>query len=188
MLNHKIALLLIDIQKGFGQEYWDYWGGNRNNPDAEAVCGRLLAYFRSKGLPVFHIRHNSTEEKSKLRPTHAGFAFCEEVAPLDGELIIDKTVNSAFIGTDLDDLLISGGIGRLVIAGLTSSHCVSTTTRMAGNLGYTVYVPSDATATFDKVGVDGERYEAELVHEISLANLHREFCTVMTADEIMAMI
>lgn len=183
-----IALLLIDVQQGFGKQYWNYWGGNRNNPNAEAVCGRLLTHFRGKQLPIFHIRHNSTEERSKLCPDHAGFAFCDEVVPLCGEPIIDKTVNSAFIGTQLDDKLIALGVKRLVIAGLTSSHCVSTTTRMAGNLGYTVYVPSDATATFDRVGADGERYEAELVHEISLANLHKEFCTVMTADEIMTTI
>lgn len=180
-----VALILVDVQKGFGKEYWTYWGGGRNNPNAEAVCGRLLEFFRQQGLLVFHIRHNSTEQDSKLRPDHEGFAFCEEVIPRDGEIVIDKTVNSAFIGTDLDDRLICHNIEKLVIAGLTTSHCVSTTTRMAGNLGYSVYLAQDGTATFDRVGTDGERYDAQLVHEISLANLHGEFCTVMNAEDII---
>jgi hypothetical protein len=54
---HGPALMLVDIQKGFGDI--DYWGGQRNNPDAERRCGELLGLWRERGLPVCHIQHCS---------------------------------------------------------------------------------------------------------------------------------
>lgn len=180
------ALLLIDLQQGFNDE--THWGGNRNNPDAEQICLKLLTYWRTHNLPIFHIRHHSTEADSPLNPKHAGFAFIPATAPMANECVIDKTVNSAFIGTDLQSRLHQAGIDTLVLAGLTTNHCVSTTARMAGNLGFTTFVVSDGTATFDRIGVNGERFDSQLVHDISLASLHGEFATVLKSDEILTMI
>ena len=109
-------------------------------------------------------------------------------APMADECVIDKMVNSAFIGTNLQSLLNHAGIDTLVLAGLTTNHCVSTTARMAGNLGFTTFVVSDATATFDRMSAMGERFDSQLVHDISLANLHGEFATVLKSDEILAMV
>jgi nicotinamidase-related amidase len=176
------ALLLIDIQKGFDDIA--YWGGQRNNPNAENRAAELLELWRKNDLPVFHIQHCSTIPTSLLNETNEGNAFKDIVKPNDGEPIIKKNVNSAFIGTTLKEQLDNGKIRTLVIVGLTTDHCISTTTRMAGNLGYETFLVSDATATFNKKGIDGQNYPAELIHETALASLNEEFATVVTTDFI----
>ncbi|WP_206594892.1 isochorismatase family protein [Kordiimonas lacus] len=105
--------------------------------------------------------------------------------PFVGECVIKKNVNSGFIGTQLERSLNKLGIKQLVISGLTSNHCVSTTTRMAGNLGYEVLVAEDACACFDRVSASGTHYPAQLVHDVSLANLDREFCSVLPSIKII---
>jgi nicotinamidase-related amidase len=179
----KPALILIDAQNAFLDE--DYWGGNRNNKDAEIICGKILSKWRELDLPIFHIRHSSTNLKSKLNKSNKGFEFNENVIPLKNELIITKEVNSAFIGTDLKEQLEQLNINTLVIVGITTNHCVSTTTRMAGNFGYETYLISDATATFDRIGINGEKYDAETIHLTTLANLNDEFATVWNSEKLM---
>ena len=100
------------------------------------------------------------------------------------EPLFTKNVNSAFIGTDLEDLLRKQGIEQLVVVGLTTNHCVSTSVRMAANLGFEVILISDATATFDRVGLNGEVFPATLVHETSLASLHEEFAIVLDTETL----
>ena len=182
--NRNPALILIDIQKAFLDE--EYWGGNRNNKNAEIICGDILNRWRELNLPLFHIRHSSTSLKSKLHPSNNGFEFNENVAPIENEPIITKDVNSAFIGTDLKEQLDKSNINTLVIIGITTNHCVSTTTRMAGNFGYETYLISDATATFDRIGINGEKYDAETIHLTTLASLNEEFATVWTFEKLMS--
>jgi nicotinamidase-related amidase len=176
------ALILVDIQKGF--EDVAYWGGQRNNPYAELRASELLHLWRANSLPVFHVQHCSATITSPLHETHAGNKFNDLVAPENGEPVIKKHVNSAFIGTGLQARLNSSGITTLVIAGLTTDHCISTTVRMAGNLGFETYLVADATATFNKKGADGQNYPAELIHETALASLNNEFAIVTTTDFI----
>ncbi|NOL50175.1 cysteine hydrolase [Pelistega europaea] len=177
------ALLLIDIQQGF--DVPNYWGKERSNPCAEANAAKLLQLWRRHHLPIFHIQHCSSNPRSCLYPTHPGHAFKPEVMPIKGERIIQKTVNSAFIGTPLKTLLDEKQIKQLVIVGLTTDHCVSTTTRMAGNYGYDVFLVADATATFNRMGVDGQEFPAQLMHETALASLHGEFATVVNTANIV---
>jgi nicotinamidase-related amidase len=169
------ALLLIDLQKGFDAPKW----GRRNNPQMEGRIVALLGAWRASRRPVIHARHMSTFADSPLRPGQAGNDFKSLTAPAQGELVIEKQVNSCFIGTSLEAELRRRGLEALVIAGLTTNHCVSTTARMAGNLGFKAWVVSDATATFDRVGPDGVRYPAEQIQAIALCDLHGEFATVI---------
>ena len=181
LLPRDTALIIVDVQKGFDDPIW----GRRNNPQAESNIARLLEAWRRAGRPLFHIQHRSHEKNSPLNPESPGFEIKDAVKPRPGEPVIQKSVNSAFIGTDLEARLRQKGLKTVVITGLTTDHCVSTTARMAGNLGFDTYVVSDATATFDRVGPDGKRYSTEEIHATSLASLHDEFATVIDSDGLL---
>lgn len=177
------ALLVVDVQRGFDEPLW----GARNNPLAEENIGQLLAAWRSTGRPVLHVQHLSRSPVSPLAPGQPGSEIKPVARPLAGEPVFSKHVNSAFIGTDLESHLREHAIEGLVVVGLTTDHCVSTTVRMAGNLGFDTWVVSDATATFDRVGPSGETYAAEQIHAVALASLHGEFATVLSAEQLLAL-
>ena len=181
-LSRREALILIDVQVGFDDNSW----GIRNNPDAEIRMADLLNHWRIHDAPVFHIQHISRETDSPLRPNQPGVEFKISVAPHFGEKIIRKHVNSAFIGTELVAVLRKEGIENLVVIGLTTDHCVSTTVRMGANLGFKMVVVADATATFNRIGIDGEIYDASTVHALALASLAHEFATVCTSSLILS--
>lgn len=182
--NTEKALLLIDVQKGFDEAYW----GTRNNPALTENIGRLLTAWREHGLPVIHVKHMSTEPASPLRPNYKGNEFMDIAVPKAGEPVFEKTVNSAFIGTDLEKHLRSKQIHTLVLAGISTDHCVSTSTRMAGNLGFEVFLVADACATFNRTAHDGTELTADAVHIAALASLHNEFATVLNSNEMLATI
>lgn len=184
MSSNDAALVLIDVQQGFDDPVW----GTRNNPDAEKNIERLLGTWRTAKRPVIHVKHDSVEEASVLRPDQPGNAFKPEGLPLAGEPIFSKNVNSAFIGTGLEAYLLEHYLQALVIAGLTTDHCVSTSTRMAGNLGFKVYLVHDACATFDKKTLDGQLISADEVHRVNLASLHEEFCKVVSTKDALKLV
>ncbi|MFZ6654317.1 cysteine hydrolase family protein [Undibacterium sp. TJN19] len=177
------ALILIDVQQGFDHPKW----GKRNNPAAELHIASLLQHWREQDQTVIHVQHQSVEPDSPLRADQPGCEFKALARPLSDEVVFAKQVNSAFIGTGLEAYLQSKGISQLVIAGLTTDHCVSTTTRMAGNLGFNVSLAADACATFDRPGTDGINISADDIHRIHLSSLHNEFCQVKTTSEIIAL-
>jgi nicotinamidase-related amidase len=180
-ITNTTALLLIDVQQGFDEPRW----GERNHPDAERRIGELLAAWRAAARPVIHVQHLSLEPDSPLRESAPGHVFKDIARPLPGEAVFRKHVNSAFIGTGLEAHLRREGITSLAVVGLTTDHCVSTTTRMAGNLGFAVTVVEDATATFGRRGPDGTDYDADLMHRVALASLHGEFAQVRSTREVL---
>jgi nicotinamidase-related amidase len=185
-LPRNATLILIDVQEGFDEPYW----GERNNPGAEGNIERLLARWRASDRPVIHVRHDSVEPGSALRPDAPGNTIKDEATPRSGEPIVGKQVNSAFIGTDLDARLKAHASDTVVLCGFTTNHCVSTTARMAGNLGYRTFVLSDSTVAFAmrSPGPNGRLIPAEVMHEVGLAELNREFATILTTDELLALL
>ena len=181
-MDQKTALIIIDVQNGFDDSSW----GPRNNPGAEAVIARLLGAWREAERPIIHVQHLSRNPASPLAPGQKGVDIKAAVAPRGGEPVITKHVNSAFIGTDLEDRLRRAGIKNLVITGLCTDHCVSTTARMAANLGFGVTIPADAAATFDRTAYDGKVFRAEEIHRTALASLHGEFATVVGSESLLA--
>jgi nicotinamidase-related amidase len=176
------ALIIVDVQYAIDDPSW---GGNRNNPDAEEKMAALLAHWRAREWPIVHIRHASTNPKSTYRRGRPLFEFKKEVTPIDGEPIIEKSTNSAFIGTNLEEMLRARGIAQVVIAGVITNNSVEATARMSGNLGFQTFVASDATATFGRHDFDGRWRTADEVHAMSLANLEGEYATVLSTREIL---
>lgn len=176
------ALIVVDVQNGFDLPGW----GARNNLDAEANVALLLAQWRRTGRPIHHVHHHSKAADGKFRPGTHGVTVKAEAVPLAGESIHVKQVNSAFIGTRLETDLRDAGIGTVVVVGLTTNHCVSTTVRMAGNLGFETFIVRDATATFERAALDGSMRPAAEVHESALSDLAGEFATVTQTAEVIA--
>lgn len=180
------ALILVDVQKAFLEK--DYPGINRNNHDAEFICGNILSKWRELKLPIIHVRHSSTNPDSKLHKSKPGFEFNDYVKPLDNEVVITKKVNSAFIGTKLDNILYNMNIKTLVFVGMTTNHCISSTVRMSGNLGFETYLISDSTACYDTMGMDGKMIDCNIIYESSIANLSKEFATIINSNKLFSLL
>ena len=171
----KTALVVIDMQRdfllpgGFGESL-----GNDVARLATVVppLAALLAAARSAGLMVIHTREGHRPDLSdcppaKLRrgaPTQRigdpgafgrilirgeyGHDIVDELAPIDGEVVIDKPGKGAFYGTDLSEVLTDAGITQLLITGVTTEVCVHTTTREANYRGYECLVVSDCVGSY----------------------------------------
>ncbi|MDH3730467.1 MAG: cysteine hydrolase [Acidimicrobiia bacterium] len=175
------ALLVVDVQQGFGDARW----GRRNNPDMEANTARLLGEWRRHSRPIVFVRHDSVEPESPLRPGQEGNDF-QDVLTGESDLLVTKSVNSAFYGEpDLHGWLQERSIDTVVVCGIQTNMCCETTARMAGNLGYTTLFALDATHTYDMVAPDGSPVSADELARITATNLHGEFATVVSTDELI---
>lgn len=176
------VLIAIDVQEGFNDPYW----GASTNPQCEANIGRLVSAWREAGLPLVLVRHDSVSPNSPLNPKNPGNALQSVVAG-SSDLLISKSVNSAFYGTpNLDEWLKAHDYSHLVICGITTNYCCETTTRMAGNLGYTVDFVLDATRAFDMKDLAGEPISASDVMRSTAANLNEEFANVITTEQALS--
>ncbi|QPC86476.1 isochorismatase family protein [Mesorhizobium sp. NBSH29] len=175
------ALIVIDVQKAIDDPKW----GRRGQPEMEARISELLAAWRERALPVIHVRHDSSDPSSPYRPGSDGNEFKPEVAPLPGEPVVDKRVHSAFIGTDLMDVLDELQVSNLVVAGVLLENSVEATVRMAGNLGFDVVIPEDAVASIDRTDKNGRHWPAEDVHALTLAILEGEYARTSTARAVI---
>ena len=182
------CLLLIDVQVGVNVvKHWGGPTGRRNNADAERHQKALLAAFRDAGRQVAFTVHDSREAASPLKLALDTGAQIPGLEPGAADIVVHKDVNSGFIGTSLEIQLRRAGIDRLVVVGFFTNVCVETTVRMAGNLGFDTYLVEDACATTNRVGPDGADHDPELVHRLSVASLHGEFCTAISTEDAIAL-
>ena len=175
------ALVIIDFQQGIDDPKW----GRRNNPEAEIRCAELLAAWRETRRPVVHVQHLSLEADSPYRPGQPGCDFKDALKPGPGEILAQKRTNNAFIDTGLAAALRDRGITILVVAGVLLHNSVDASVRMAGNLGFDVRLPADATASVGVTDLSGRYWPAEDVHALSLAHLHGEYATVTSTAEVL---
>lgn len=181
-----VALLIIDVQMGFVHR--DATGDARSCPQAEQNISTLLTVFRAEQRPIIHVHHHSLQDGSFFSQGTTGCDAQPFAAPQSLEPVVIKNVNSGFIGTDLEQQLIELGRPKVFICGATANHCVETTTRMAGNLGFDVVYISDAVWAYGEAGPDGQVHSPEQVHSMSLANLDGEFATVLSTAEAQTLL
>jgi nicotinamidase-related amidase len=174
-------LLPIDMQKGFDQASWP----RRWNTNVDSNGLRLLDAWRAKNRTVVHVQHNSVTEGSSLSPSNIGNQFRDGFTPLHGEKLVSKSVNSAFVGTDLDLHLRRIEAKSIVTFGISTDMCVSTTIRMGANMGWRMILIEDACDCFEQKGSDGSTIAAHTMHEAHVATLRVEFCEVMTTADLL---
>jgi nicotinamidase-related amidase len=175
------ALIVIDVQKAFDNPAL----GRRDNPDAEANVGRLVAAWQASGRPIVRVAHTDRDGGS-FAPDAPEHAFKPVVADLTPDLDVEKEVHSAFHGApDLNAWLAGQGISQIVVCGIQTNRCCESTARVGGDLGYEVVFAADAMHTFDKKGPDGTTYAAEQLAEATAATLHDYFATVVKTSDLV---
>ena len=175
------ALLVIDIQN-------DYFpGGAMELEGADAAgekAGGAIRAFRSRGLPVIHVRHLSTRPGSTFFiPGTRGAEIHDLVRPTGKESVVEKNYPNSFRATALQELLQKQGIKSLAVAGMMTHMCVDATVRHAADLGYKVTLLGDACATRAQA-YGGESVPARQVHAAFLAALNGFYAKVIPSHEL----
>lgn len=175
------ALLILDVQRYFSDS-----GSHAFIPSLPPVIGRieeLETAYTAAGLPVILTRHINTEQDAGLLGTwwkdliRAGTGYSEIVPGLvsEGSLILEKAQYDAFHGTRLEKALRERGVSQVVVTGVMTHLCCETTARSAFVRGFSVFLPVDATATYN-----------EDFHFGSLLNLSHGFGVPVLASDILA--
>ncbi|MEJ7647974.1 MAG: isochorismatase family protein [Nakamurella sp.] len=183
------ALIVIDVQDGFSDTR--FWGPSAN-PQAESHIESLVSSWGAQVRgPVVLVRHDSVHPDSPLFAGSAGNRLQSFLDTGAAELLVTKSVNSAFYGhPDLHAWLQEREIAEVVLCGIQTNMCVETTARMAGNLGYLVTVALDATRTFDLTttlpgGEHITRSASELMLTTALNLAAGGFATIATTAELV---
>ena len=179
----RAVLLLIDMQQGFDDPHWP----RRWNRDVDANGLALLAAWRAAGRPIIHVRHDSLSPAGTLAPGRPGNAFRPGFGPHGDEPVVAKSVNSAFIGTDLDLRLKRLGARHVVVFGISTDMCVSTTVRTGANMGWDMVLVPEACDCFDLPDGRGGTIRAEEVHAAHVATLAFEFCRIASVAELVGL-
>ncbi len=178
------ALIVVDVQEGFDDPTFM---GKRNNPDADRNIEVIIKAWEKSRRPIVVVQHNSVHSGSVLNPSKPGNSLKPYVKAVKPDLLVTKSVNSAFYGTpDLDKWLKSSDIHQVVIIGIQTNMCCETTARMAGNLGYDVIFVPDAMHTFDAVGPDGVVVTADEITRATVASLFDgEFAKIASTIDLL---
>lgn len=172
----KAALLIIDVQMAFfipeikrlaynGEEYLARMKG-------------LVTRARNAGVPVIFVQHDGAKG-SPFEPGTQGWPINPAIAPMTGELVVNKPTPDAFYRTSLKDELDKKGINNLVVAGIQSDWCVDTTVRRAYSLDYDITVAEDAHTTYDTTILKAPQI---IAHHNSIFG--GRFAKLMKADDI----
>lgn len=179
-MDKKTALLLIDIQL-------DYFGGGAFPLDpaqretAIQSGARLLETARANNAMVVHVRHEA-ENSAFLRKGTPGTAIHPSVAPLAAEIVVCKQHPNSFLQTDLENILRSHGIERLVVGGMIAWMCIQSSVRAAADLGFEVHLVPDMVASRGFVCM-GVELDAKATMAAALFPLFFRFAKETSIDE-----
>jgi ureidoacrylate peracid hydrolase len=187
-----VALLVVDMQNGFLHPDGSTAQALEplpRGPEVIAACASLVAATRERGVPVMFTRHrwrdltvDAPERIRRLYPPGIqpliqgtwDAEILDELTPVNGDIVIDKSRFDAFLNTDLDLLLRSLGTKRLLVCGVLTHICVETTVRSASQRDYDAYVAADATSA------------PEPLHSASLTCMERVFAHVGDGRAMLA--
>lgn len=180
------ALIVIDFQ----MEYFNGAAPGKlpipDGPKAMAQANRLIAFADAHDMPVIHIQHLGAAGSALFAAGSAFAEFHPDISPAPHHVVVQKTTASSFASTDLHQRLQAQGIKTLIVCGLMTHMCISTTTRDARPLGYQVIVAADACATRDIAAWDGRDVVAHAdIHRATLTALSDNFADVLVTSRIV---
>jgi nicotinamidase-related amidase len=171
----RTALLCIDFQRdfvepgGFGESLGNDVSLLRTTIEPTQ---RVLSAFRARGTTVIHTREGHRPDLTDLFPAKRergnpslrigddgpmgrllvrgslGHDIVPELAPVEGEVVLDKPGKDAFYATDLETILRARGITHLIVTGVTTEVCVQTTVRAANDRGFECLILADCTGSY----------------------------------------
>ncbi|OAJ60108.1 N-carbamoylsarcosine amidase [Paraburkholderia ginsengiterrae] len=182
-----VGLLIVDFVNGFADP--EVFGGGNIAPAIERTV-LLLAHARERGWPIAHTRIVFADDDADqniftlkvpgllaLKEHTHNSAIVPQLTPRKGELVVRKTVPSAFFGTSLAAWLAQRGVQTLVVAGAVTSGCVRSSVVDAMQYGFRPFVLSDCV---------GDRAIAP--HEANLFDMAQKYAAVMTRDEALSVL
>ncbi|WP_455925745.1 isochorismatase family protein [Pseudomonas putida] len=178
----QVPLIILDVQDAIDQPVWK----DKSHPGYLSAIQRLLAHWRANGWPVLHVKHDEATPTSSYYAQGPWNGIKQEVAPIEGEPVIAKQQNCAFIGTELDATLKRMQVKQFVLTGVVVHNSIDATVRAGKALGYDIILPSDTTTAVPVVAANGKAWDATTVHALTLAILDGEYAQVMPSDELIA--
>ena len=164
----KTACLIVDVQQAATAPLPD--GGE----GVTKRLSRLIGWCRQQMVPLVYVRQAAEEgEVSPIDP---------RIQPREGELVLDKSYNSAILETELEDWCGQQGITQLIVAGMMTELCVDATIQSAFERGYQVLVPQGCCATYDNEYLTAEQAEAYYEQKIWKGR----YAQVFSLDDLLA--
>ncbi|MDF2606893.1 MAG: amidase [Bacillales bacterium] len=169
-----IVLMVVDVQNALikAQPY-------KEQKVIENIK-QIIITARDNKKEVIYVRHDDGKG-SELEQGKDGWQIYEEIAPIKGEVIIEKQCNSAFHKTKLREYLVNKGIDTIILVGLQTEYCIDATCKSAFDFEYKIIIPEETNTTFDN-----EYLSAEKLYEFYNYKIwDKRFANVLSIEDTM---
>ena len=169
----KMGLLVVDVQEGLVTENPFNKESTINNIES------LIKECRTKNVEVIYVRHDGGKG-DELESGSEGWQIYNQIAPKEGEKIIEKQYNSAFKNTELKEYLNEKNIDTIILVGMQTEYCIDTTCKVAFEHGFTLIIPEETNTTFDNEYMSGKE-----IHDYYNFKIWKNrFATLIKVDDI----